>query len=95
MNWEDMTPWQKFTDKDPSRPAKTWRNRIFWTWPITHFTETVGEARPRIEQDTFTTSAGEKPCLHIKLGYRCQDYKDRPLYNAAIVIWNGWFWGWK
>ena len=93
--WEEMTLLEKFFDTDPGRPEKTWRSRFFWTWPIHTFTETVGKNCPRIKRDTFVTSVGDKPCLHIKLGYKCQDYKDRPLYNAVIIIWNGWGWGWK
>lgn len=100
-DWNKMTLWQKFNDKDPRRPEKTWRNRWFWTWPITIFgSESVRRDHPRVKRDTVETSYGTRPCLVVKTTKFSTTkisgtYNNIPLSHAFQINWWGWFWGWK
>lgn len=96
--WAEMSFWEKFTDKDSSRPEKTWRNRWFWTWPITIFgAETVKRDHPRIKKGTVETSYGTRPCLVIRTTkYKGEPFKNSHKFSHAFQVnWYGWFWGWK
>lgn len=96
-DWNELSLIEKFRDKDISRPPKTWKNRLFWTWPLHILTgETVSRDARRIQRRTLHTSSGEKPSIQIKTTkFRGETYKNRPLSHAFEIAWYSWFWGWK
>lgn len=94
--WEKMSLWQKFKDDSITRPEKTWRNRLFWTWPISHWNIKKSVDRPRVEFGHHETSAGPKPYVEIRTTrFKGETYKNIPLDNAIRINWWGWLWGWK
>ena len=95
--WGTLNFWKKFTDKSPARPEKTWRNRFFWTWPISHYNMKRTTDSPRFVFGRMETSSGSMtPYVEIRLGrFKGETYKNIPLSNAVRINWWGWCWGWK
>lgn len=95
--WAKLTPWQKFTDKDISRPEKTWKNRFFWTWPIHIITgeRTTRDAK-RIVSKPIQGTQKLIPTIQVRTTkFKGETYKNVPLSNSFRVCWYGWLWGWK
>lgn len=95
--WEEMTLWQKFTDKDISRPEKTWKSRFFWTWPIHIITgERTKIDAPRFRRSTIQGTQKLIPTIQVRTTkFKGDTYKNMSLSNSFRICWYGWLWGWK
>ena len=94
-DWETLSIWQKITDDDPRRPAKTWKSRIFWTWPI-HIV--CGGRIPRESPRFMVIKGTESFPMHLKIKttkFKGETYEKKPASNYFMLCWHGWFWGWK
>lgn len=95
-DWEDLTLWQKITDKDPRRPPKTLHNIVFWTWPI--HTYVSGKIRQTEKRFQFKRDEVNNKLIYIQIKtrrYKGQTYKNTPLSSTIRIYWYGWNWGWK
>lgn len=94
-DWETLSLWQKFTDNDPRRPAKTWKNRIFWTWPIhTMKGGRIPRTAPRVEHKLEDNN--NLHYLQIRTtNFNEPTYENKLCSNYYRIYWYGWMWGWK
>lgn len=95
-NWNDLSWWEKVTDKDPARPPKTIKNIFFWSRPITCHSATFDSAQSLISFGTMPHYVKKpKTSLDIRMRQvKGPTYNNERLYKGVRLVWVGFFWGW-
>lgn len=98
-DWEELSFWGRFTDRDPRRPEKTWKNRFFWTWPI-HVIKggLTNHTAPRFKigrNDPRVLRHGIKYLDIRTTKFEGETHEHKPLSRYYRVFWYGWNWGWR